>query len=177
LRFIPIREAPLYGRGASHVHRRPGRVVLRSRSGEGESRSPIRLMEPGRRVHLIESNRIARDAPFGGRVKTSSSGSNISLFEPGFKSRPILWFRKWRSTPSDTESPSSPHLCCLLVAFLDVLPRTPASAPRRRPGTLWVVPLNATGMIPRSTGWSVKSGMCRCRHCRLDAVLRWNAFA
>ena len=45
---------------------------------------------------------------------------------------------------SDTELPSSPHLCCLLVALLDVLPRTPASAPRRRPGTLWVVPLNAT---------------------------------
>jgi hypothetical protein len=50
---------------------------------------------------------------------------------------------------SGTKSPSSPHLCCLLVAFLDVqrpasrVP-APASAHQSRPGTLWVVPLNAT---------------------------------
>ncbi len=41
---------------------------------------------------------------------------------------------------SDTESPSSPHLRCLLVALLDVQRRTPASAPRRRLD----VPSNAT---------------------------------
>jgi hypothetical protein len=33
---------------------------------------------------------------------------------------------------SDTKLPSSTHLRCLLVALLDVLNSTPASAPRRR---------------------------------------------
>ena len=46
-------------------------------------------------------------------------------------------------------------LAVCYVALLDVLPRTPASAPRRRPGTLWVVPLNATRYEPScSSDWS-----------------------
>jgi len=71
---------------------------------------------------------------------------NTPSFAPCSPSRPPPYGRTTagskahRSSKYDTKSPSLPHLCCLLVALLDVLrPASgcpaPSSAPRRRPGT------------------------------------------